>query len=206
MQNSFYKRYGKRGFDIIASLTGLIVLSPLFLITALLVKLSDGGPVFYRQSRIGQQFRPFLLLKFRTMVVDADRAGALITTKGDQRITPVGRFLRKTKLDELPQLINVLIGEMSIVGPRPEVAKYVEMFRNEHYNDILTIKPGITDYAAIEFRNEETLLKGFHSPEEGYIKEVLPRKITLYRRYVKEMSFFTDLQLIFLTFWRIVRS
>ncbi len=140
------------------------------------------------------------------MVIDADRSGALITAKGDRRITPAGRFLRRTKLDELPQLINVLAGNMSIVGPRPEVAKYVEMFRDDYYNEILAVRPGITDYAAIEFRDEETVLKRFPSPEEGYIREVLPRKIALYKKYVREMSFLTDLQLIFLTFWRIIRS
>jgi len=204
MQNSFYNRYGKRTFDLAASLFGLLVLSPLFLITALLVKLDDGGPVLYRQSRVGRGFRPFLLLKFRTMVVDADKAGALITTKDDQRITPVGRFLRKTKLDELPQLLNVLAGDMSMVGPRPEVAKYVEMFLNDHYNEILAMKPGITDYAAIEYRDEEAILKGFSSPEEGYVREVLPRKIALYKKYLGEISFFTDLKIIFLTFWRII--
>ncbi len=206
MQNSFYRCCGKRVFDLVASLCGLLILSPLFLFTALFVKLSDGGPVFYRQSRIGRHFKPFLLLKFRTMVVDADKTGASITTKGDRRITSVGHILRKTKVDELPQLLNVLLGDMSIVGPRPEVAKYVEMFRNDHYNEILTIKPGITDYAAIEFRDEEAVLREFSSPEEGYIKEVLPRKIALYKKYVREMSLLTDLQLIFLTFWRIIRS
>lgn len=174
MHNSFYRRYGKRCFDLIASLIGLIVLSPLFLITALLVKLGDGGPVFYRQSRVGRDFEPFQLYKFRTMAVDADRGGTLITAKGDRRITPIGRVLRKTKLDELPQLMNVVKGDMSIVGPRPEVANYVEIFRDEHYNEILSIRPGITDYAAIEFRDEESVLRNFPSPEEGYIKVVLP--------------------------------
>ncbi len=204
MQNSFYKRYGKRSFDLVATVCVLLVLSPLFFIVALFVKIGDGGPVLYRQRRVGQHIKPFLLYKFRTMVVDADRAGTFITAKGDFRITSAGRVLRKTKLDELPQLINVLKGDMSIVGPRPEVAKYVEMFRNDYYNDILMIRPGITDYAAIEFRDEEAVLRGFPSPEEGYVKEVLPRKIALYKKYIREMSFFTDLKLIFLTFWRII--
>ncbi len=206
MRNSFYKRYGKRAFDLITSLCGLLVLSPLFLIVALLVKLSDGGPAFYRQSRVGLHCKPFLLIKFRTMVVNADLSGILITSQGDRRITPIGRFLRKTKLDELPQLINVLRGDMTIVGPRPEVPKYVEMFRHGYYNEILTVKPGITDYATIKFRNEESILKGFPSPEESYVKEILPQKIALYRKYIEEQSFITDLKLIFLTFWRIIRS
>ncbi len=206
MQNSFYERFGKRAFDLIASVFGMLVLSPLFLVTALLVKLGGRGPIFYRQDRIGRNGITFSLIKFRTMVIDADRSGTLITTKGDRRITSAGRFLRKMKLDELPQLINVLTGDMSIVGPRPEVAKYVEMFKNDYYNDILIIRPGITDYAAIEFRDEEAVLRGFPSPEEGYVREVLPRKIALYKKYVREMSFSTDLQLIFLTFWRIIRS
>jgi lipopolysaccharide/colanic/teichoic acid biosynthesis glycosyltransferase len=206
MPVDLYKRYGKRLFDIVASAGGLIVLSPIFLIIALMIKISDGGPIFYRQSRIGQYFRPFLLLKFRTMVVDADQQGPAITALGDQRITRMGRFLRTSKLDELPQIINVLTGSMSIVGPRPEVAKYVEMFKHEHYNEILTIKPGITDDAAIRFRNEEQVLYAFSSPEEGYVRDVLPKKLDLSKQYLRTMCFGRDLVLILLTLRKIIHT
>ena len=153
---------------------------------------------------MGVNFKPFLLYKFRSMVADAPQKGLAITTGGDPRITKVGRFLRKTKIDELPQLINVLKGDMSIVGPRPEVAKYVEMFR-EDYQEILKVKPGITDYATIEFRDEEGVLKKYRDTEDGYIHEVLPLKIQLYKRYLKDKSFLTDMKLIFLTLWKIVK-
>jgi len=198
----FYIRYGKRIFDILASLSGLIILSPLLLLIGLLIKLTDRGPVFFTQVRIGQDFKPFRLIKFRSMVVNADKMGALVTGGNDPRITPIGKFLRKTKLDELPQLINVLKGDMSLVGPRPEVAKYIDPYREE-YREILQVKPGITDYAAIEYRNEEEVLKQYKDPEEGYIKEVLPAKIDLYRKYISEISFFTDIKLIFQTLLRI---
>ncbi len=206
MPASFYQRYGKRAFDLLASLTGIALLAPVLLLAAALVKVQDGGPVLFRQMRVGRGFRVFPLLKFRTMIAGADRAGPQVTARGDARITPVGRMLRRTKLDELPQLFNVLRGDMSIVGPRPEVPKYVEMFRDRHYNAILTVRPGITDYAAIEFRDEEALLGTFDSPEEGYVREVLPRKIALYERYLREVGFLTDLRLVLATLWRIVRS
>ena len=138
-------------------------------------------------------------------MADAPKKGLAITTGGDPRITKVGRFLRKTKIDELPQLINVLKGDMSIVGPRPEVEKYVEMFRYS-YKEVLQTKPGITDYATIEFREEESVLKKYKDPEDGYIKEVLPRKIELYKRYMKDKGFFTDMKLICLTLWKIVKK
>jgi lipopolysaccharide/colanic/teichoic acid biosynthesis glycosyltransferase len=205
MPNRFYLTYGKRLFDIAASMIGLVLLSPVLFVAAVLVKISDGGPVLFRQTRMGRDFRPFQLLKFRTMIVDADHAGPPVTADGDPRITPIGRALRKTKLDELPQLVNVFKGDMSIVGPRPEVPKYVEMFRNGHYNAILQVRPGITDYAAIAFRDEESVLGTFDSPEEGYVQEVLPRKIELYEQYLREIRFATDIKLVLLTLWRIVR-
>lgn len=138
------------------------------------------------------------------MVADAPKKGPTITAGGDPRITKIGRFLRKTKIDELPQLFNVLKGDMSIVGPRPEVERYVEMFRDD-YESVLSVKPGITDYATIEFRDEEGVLKKYADAEMGYIKEVLPLKIQLYKRYIRNKGFFTDLKLIFLTFWKIIR-
>ena len=137
--------------------------------------------------------------------MDASKKGLAITTGGDLRITKIGKLLRKTKMDELPQLWNVLKGDMSIVGPRPEVKKYVEMFKDD-YKEVLKVKPGIADYATIEFRDEESVLKKFQNPEDGYIKEVLPVKIKLYNRYLKNRGFFTDLKLIFLTLWKIVRK
>ena len=205
MPGDLYRTYGKRLFDAAASLSGLVLLCPLLVLIALVVKLSDGGPVLFRQVRVGRAFRPFLLLKFRTMVADAGSRGPQVTKGGDPRITPVGRLLRKTKPDELPQLLNVLKGDMSIVGPRPEVPKYVEMFRDRHYNEILSLRPGITDYATIEFRDEETVLQRFADPEEGYVREVLPRKIELYERYLREIGFLTDLRIIALTFGKILR-
>lgn len=205
MPGNFYRTYGKRSFDLVASAAGLLLLAPLLLLIAVLVKLSDGGPILFRQVRVGRHFRPFNLLKFRTMIVNAGSAGPMVTAQGDPRITAVGKVLRATKLDELPQLLNVLRGDMSIVGPRPEVPKYVEMFRDGHYNAILTVRPGITDHAAIAFRNEEAELRKFDSPEEGYVREILPRKIELYERYLREISFLTDLKLILMTLGRILR-
>lgn len=202
MPGSFYFLYGKRIFDLTASLLGLLILSPLLLVIAAFIKLSDNGPVFFRQRRVGQNFTPLELIKFRSMVVNADRIGSLVTTGGDPRITGIGRFLRKTKLDELPQLINVLRGEISLVGPRPEVLKYVQMFRDE-YKEILTFKPGITDYAAIEFSNEEGILRRYSDPEEGYVRDVLPRKIELYKKYTEDIGLRTDMRLILVTLSRI---
>ncbi len=199
-----YRKYLKRVFDFIASLLGLIVLSPLFLVVAILIKLDDGGSVFFRQTRVGQYGKPFKIYKFRTMVENAEKLGAQITKGDDPRITKVGRFLRKYKLDELPQLINVLKGEMSLVGPRPEVPKFVKLFE-EDYKEILQVKPGITDYASLEFKDENELLKGAENPEEIYIREILPKKIEYYKRYLKEISFTTDLKLIFKTIWGILK-
>lgn len=195
----------KRVFDLVFSIIGLIVCLPLLLFITILIKLDSKGPVFFIQKRVGKDFKLFSFYKFRTMVVDASQRGLQITSAGDPRITKIGRFLRKTKIDELPQIINVLKGDMSFVGPRPEVSKYVEMFRDD-YKNILKVKPGITDYAAIEFRDEERVLKKFKDPEDGYIKEVLPLKINLYKRYLNERSLFTDMKLIFLTLWTIAKG
>lgn len=192
----------KRLFDIILSFLGLAALLPLFLVVALLIKLDSRGPVFFSQERIGRNFVPFALYKFRTMTADAPSRGPAITAGGDSRITRTGRLLRKSKLDELPQLINVLKGDMSLVGPRPEVRKYVDLF-HEDYQDILFVRPGITDYAAIEFRDEEEILRGYGDPEEGYIQEVLPAKIQLYKKYIANCGLGTDIKLIIKTFCRI---
>ncbi|MCS6943764.1 MAG: sugar transferase [Geminocystis sp.] len=208
MQDNFYTRFyikfGKRWFDFVASLMALIVLSPVFIIISILIKLMDEGPIFYQQKRMGQDFKPFLLIKFRTMTVDADKIGPLVTSGDDKRITKIGKFLRKTKLDELPQLFNVIKGDMSIVGPRPEVEKYVKAYEGD-YKDILKVKPGITDYATVVYSREEEILKNFENPEEGYIREILPKKIELYKKYIAEMGFKTDLKIIIDTIIKIIK-
>jgi lipopolysaccharide/colanic/teichoic acid biosynthesis glycosyltransferase len=200
---NMYQQFGKRFFDFCSSLIGLIILSPVMLMTAIFIKLNDNGPVFFAQERMGKGFEKFKLLKFRTMIVNADKTGEAITKGEDPRITGIGKFLRYDKLDELPQLINVLKGEMSMVGPRPEVEKYVAVFKDQ-YQQILTIKPGITDYATLQFRNEEEILNEYEDTHEGYMKGVLPAKIELYLKYLNEMNFVTDLKIIFKTLWRIV--
>ncbi len=194
----------KRIFDLISSVLVLIFISPFFLLIGILIKISDCGPIFFSHTRVGKNFTPFRVYKFRTMVVDASQIGPPITAGNDSRITKIGRFLRKTKLDEIPQLFNVLKGDMSIVGPRPEVYKYVEMFPDE-YQKILQVKPGLTDYATIEFRDEEKILKKYNDPEAGYTREVIPAKIELYKKYLRDEGFFTDMKLIFLTLWKLIR-
>lgn len=191
----------KRAFDIIVSLTGLILLSPLLLIAAILIKLTSSGPVLFKQQRMGRDFQPFEIKKFRTMVVDAPKLGAQITAGRDPRITRVGHLLRKTKIDELPQLFNVLKGEMSFVGPRPEVPRYVEMFRKD-YEELLTIRPGITDIASLKYRHESDLLGNSPNPEATYTQEILPDKIALAKEYIQRSSVGFDLSLILKTVLR----
>jgi lipopolysaccharide/colanic/teichoic acid biosynthesis glycosyltransferase len=188
----------KRMIDFVASAVGIVLLSPLLLVAAALVRLSSPGPVLFRQERIGRGFRPFTIYKFRTMVVDAPRLGAAITCGDDPRITPIGRILRKTKLDELPQLFNVLLGHMSLVGPRPEVPRYVELFR-EDFAEILAVRPGITDLASITYRNESELLGRAVDPQAEYVERILPDKIRLAKEYRRRSSMMYDLFLIFRT-------
>src|SRR5215813_10854782 len=192
----------KRILDIVVSSIGLICLLPLLLVVALLIKLDSTGPVFFRQTRMGRRFRPFQILKFRTMVQDSSTRGKSFTVGDDPRITRVGWFLRKTKIDELPQLINVLRGEMTFVGPRPEVPQYVELFRKD-YEEILKIRPGVTDLASIKYRDEAALLGQSDNPEEEYITRVLPDKISLGKEYIRRSSVFFDLTLMFKTFLRL---
>lgn len=192
----------KRIFDFTCSLIGLIILSPFFLIIAIAIKVDSKGPVFFKQKRIGKNGNPFEIYKFRTMVVDAESLGKQITVGEDPRITRVGSFLRKYKLDEFPQLINVLIGDMSLVGPRPEVPRYVEIY-NDVQRKVLLVKPGITDYASIEFRNENDILGKSNNPEEEYIKTIMPTKLDLNLKYIDEMSFSHDIKLIFKTIGRV---
>lgn len=200
----FYAGYGKRALDLAVSVPALIALSPTLLVIAALVKAGGPGPIFYAQERVGRRGRPFRLYKFRTMVTDADKSGPAITSSGDARITPLGRTLRKWKLDELPQLWNVVRGDMSLVGPRPEVRKYTDIFRDD-YSEILEISPGITDYAALEYRDEEEVLARYPDAEEAYTSVVLPEKIALYRQYLRDMGFRSDLKIIFRTIREVIR-
>ena len=188
----------KRTFDIAVSSLALLVCSPLFIVIAALVKLDSRGPVFFVQQRVGKYFRLFRIYKFRSMVEDAPRQGGPITFGKDGRITRVGWFLRKGKLDELPQLFNVLKGDMSLVGPRPEVPTYVQMFRHD-YEEILQVHPGITDLASLKYRDEAALLAESMNPEREYVEHVLPDKIKLAKEYVRKSSFFFDLALILRT-------
>ena len=188
----------KRIFDIIFSALGLIILSPFLLIISLIIKLDSKGRILYRQTRIGKGGREFKIDKFRTMVENADKLGMSITVSNDNRVTKAGRFLRKFKLDELPQLINVFLGEMSFVGPRPEVKKYVDMY-NDEQRRVLSVRPGITEYASIIYRNENELLDAAMEPEEVYINDIMPKKLKLNLEYIDNMSFWGDIKLIFKT-------
>lgn len=188
----------KRLFDLVASAVGLLVLSPLFLLVALRVKIGSDGPVFYRGERIGRGGRNFRMLKFRTMRVDAEKAGGSSTADGDPRITPIGAMLRRYKLDELPQLINVLMGDMSIVGPRPQVGHDVEKYTAEE-RTMLAVRPGITDWSSIKFRNEGEILKDQPDPDQAYIDLIRPEKIRLQLHYVRNRSFVTDLKILWAT-------
>ena len=195
----------KRLFDIVASGLGLIVLSPLFLILAIWIKLDSKGPVFYRQVRVGYKNKNFRIFKFRSMRVGADK-GSLVTIGGrDPRVTKSGYWIRKFKLDELPQLINVFLGDMSLVGPRPEVRHYVDYWTPEQMH-VLDVRPGITDPASIKFRNENELMEKAEDPEKYYIEVIMREKIKLYLEYVEKHNFFYDLGLIFKTFWVIVKE
>lgn len=195
----------KRLFDIVASGLGLIVLSPLFLILAIWIKLDSKGPVFYRQVRVGYKNKDFRIFKFRSMRVGADK-GSLVTIGGrDPRVTKSGYWIRKFKLDELPQLINVFIGDMSLVGPRPEVRHYVDYWTPEQMH-MLDVRPGITDPASIKFRNENELMEQAEDPEKYYIEVIMQEKIKLYLEYVEKHNFWYDLGLIFKTFWVIVKE
>jgi len=194
----------KRLFDLFFVIPGLVLLSPIFLVISLLIKRDDNGPVLFKQERVGLNGRPFKVLKFRTMVVDAEKQGAKVTMGGDSRITQTGQWLRKYKIDELPQLINVLKGEMSLVGPRPEVPEYVAFYSEQQKKTVLSVLPGITDIASIEFRNENDLLVGSTDPIKDYKEKILPIKISYYEEYVKKRSLWLDFKIIFKTMYVIV--
>jgi len=194
----------KRIFDGLFSSIGLIFISPIFILLSILIALDSQGGIFYKQVRIGKNMRPFKLLKFRTMYANSDRKGLLTVGNKDSRITRIGYYLRKYKLDELPQLINVLIGDMSFVGPRPEVEKYVKLYNNEQQK-VLSVKPGITDWASIRYVNESELLAQSCEPEKTYINEIMPAKLAINLEYVKQNNLLIDIKIILHTFKAILR-
>jgi lipopolysaccharide/colanic/teichoic acid biosynthesis glycosyltransferase len=192
----------KRLFDFTGSLCGLIVLFPVFVVIGALIKLEDGGPVFFRQRRVGLNGAEFMIWKFRSMVVNAEQMGKQLTVGRDSRVTRLGAWLRRLKLDEFPQLINVLVGEMSLVGPRPEVPKYVALYSLEQ-REVLKLKPGMTDLASIKYRNESDLLARASDAEQVYIHEIMPEKIRINLDYAQRSSVIEDLRVIFLTLQRV---
>lgn len=194
----------KRVFDILFSTAALFVLSPILLVVALWVKFDSPGPVFFRQSRVGQHGREFRIYKFRTMQADAERVGPHLTAGSDARITRSGKFLRKHKIDEIPQFINVLMGTMSVVGPRPEIPRYVAFYPSELRDSVLSIRPGITDRASIEFKDESEILDRAEDPEKTYIETILPIKLRYYAAYARHRSLWVDLLIVVATLRAIV--
>lgn len=194
----------KRVFDVVAASLGLLLLAPLFVLVALAIRATSPGPVFFRQERVGLAGRRFRIVKFRTMRRDAETTGSQLTVGGDVRITTVGAVLRRTKIDELPQLINVLRGEMSLVGPRPEVPRYVAHY-DERQRHVLSVRPGITDPASIAFKDENDLLSAAADPEEQYLCEVMPRKLEMNLAYLERRSLTSDVAIIVSTLLQLVR-
>lgn len=192
----------KRIFDLVASAIGLLILLPVLVVVAIWIKLDSTGSILFKQTRVGYAGKYFQIYKFRTMVVNAEVIGAQITSADDRRITKIGKVLRKYKLDELPQLINVLVGEMSLVGPRPEVPKYVKLY-SEAQKRVLQVLPGITDLASLEFRNENELLIGKENAEEFYVQQIMPHKLLLNLEYIDQAGLLFDLKIIARTIWRI---
>ena len=195
---SKFNKVIKRIFDFVCSTLGLIVLSPVLIIIAIRIKTGSDGSVFFKQIRVGENNKEFKILKFRTMVVDAEKLGRQITVGNDNRITRIGGFLRKYKLDELPQLINVFKGDMSLVGPRPEVPRYVKLY-NEQQRKVLEVKPGITDLASIRYRDENDLLGEAENPDDLYINTIMPDKLALNLEYIKKNNVFFDIYIILKT-------
>ncbi|MEA1874632.1 MAG: sugar transferase [Bacteroidota bacterium] len=195
----------KRLFDIIISFIGLLILLPFLLILGLFIVIDSPGGIFYRQIRIGKNENPFRIFKFRSMQAGSDKKGLLTVGNTDMRITKVGTFIRKYKLDEFAQLINVLNGDMSLVGPRPEVPKYVEMYTTEQ-KEVLKVKPGITDYASIEYSDENEILARAKNPESTYIEEIMPAKLILNRKYIENMGLKTDINIIWMTLKKVLGS
>lgn len=216
MQNEEVKKYydiikGKKGslilkrlFDILASLILLIILSPLFIIFSIMIKLDSKGPVMFKQNRVTENGRIFKIFKFRTMVENADKNGSQVTVKDDNRVTKIGKFLRKFRLDEIPQLINILIGDMSFVGTRPEVPKYVELYTDEMKATLL-MKAGVTSLASIKFKDEEKLLQMDGNIDKIYIENILPQKMQYNLEYLKRFNFFYDIKLMFMTLFAVIK-
>lgn len=194
----------KRFFDFICSFLGLIILSPIIILIIVWIKCDSDGPVFFLQQRVGLNGKLFNIFKFRTMIPDAEKKGLKVTVGIDPRITKSGHFLRKTKLDELPQLLNVFLGQMSIVGPRPEVPEFMNEYSINIRNKILSVRPGITDLASIEFTNEAEILADSLEPKKKYIDDIMPIKAKYYLDYVDNHNFFNDIKIIFLTFKKII--
>jgi lipopolysaccharide/colanic/teichoic acid biosynthesis glycosyltransferase len=193
-----FNKVVKRIFDFICSTLGLIILSPILIAIAIKIKMGSDGPVFFKQIRVGEKNKEFEILKFRTMVIDAEKLGRQITVGNDNRITKIGGFLRKYKLDELPQLINVFKGNMSLVGPRPEVPRYVKLY-NEKQRKVLDVKPGITDLASIRYRDENDLLGEAENPDDFYINTIMPDKLALNLEYIHKNNVFFDIYIILKT-------
>lgn len=193
----------KRLFDVISSLAVLLLLFPVFAVVSVLIVLDSKGGVFYKQTRVGKNHKPFNLFKFRTMRPNSDKVQITVGHR-DPRVTRVGYFLRKYKLDEIPQLINIIKGEMSVVGPRPEVPKYVNQYTDEQKR-VLNVKPGLTDYASLQFVDESEILAQSEDPEKAYTQEILPQKLKLALKYIDERNFWVDIKLIFQTLGRIIR-
>lgn len=195
----------KRGFDVFACTIVLLVLLPVWLVIGIAIAAGSKGGVLYKQYRVGRYGKDFKLLKFRTMRKDADKTGPLITVGADTRVTRIGKFLRKYKIDEFPQLLNIIKGDMSIVGPRPEVRKYVELY-NEQQQQVLSVRPGLTDYASIEYISENELLSKSSDPERTYIEEIMPQKLALNLKYIENQSIKEDTKIIFKTFTSILKK
>jgi lipopolysaccharide/colanic/teichoic acid biosynthesis glycosyltransferase len=196
--SAFSTRFLKRGFDLLSASLGLLILAPFLLLIGILIKLTSPGPVFFRQVRVGRGQRRFRIMKFRTMNQDAEWNGSAITTHNDGRITRVGRFVRRFKLDELPQLINVLKGDMSLVGPRPEVPRYIPFYSDEE-KSVFRVRPGITDLASIYYRNETDMLRSTSDVESFYVDQILPRKLRLNLAYLRRCRFWLDLKILIMT-------
>jgi lipopolysaccharide/colanic/teichoic acid biosynthesis glycosyltransferase len=197
---------GRRVFDLAGSIAGLVLLTPLLAMLAVLIKIDSKGPVFYNGVRLGRYGRPFHMWKFRTMVPDAEKKGLQATPDGDPRVTTIGKWLRRYKLDELPQLINVLLGEMSLVGPRPEVAFYFEYYTEAERRAILSVRPGMTDYGSLQFHDEGKLLAGSSDPVRTYLEQIRDEKVKAQLKYIREQSLLVDVNLIFSTFWTVLAS
>lgn len=193
-----FNKFMKRSFDIIASLIGIIIISPIFVGISIAIKATSQGPVLFKQKRVGKDEKIFEIFKFRTMVVNAESLGTQITIGEDKRITSIGKFLRKYKIDELPQLFNVFLGQMSFVGPRPEVPRYVEMYTKEQ-KKVLSVRPGITDYASLKYSDENDLLGKVEDPESYYINVIMQDKLKVNLEYVQNNNVFNDIKIIFQT-------